>query len=90
VNILYEKKTHRDKFTIVGGMGIDYHLTERSRPEEVAERTIELIRTCASVGRFLLAPAHSHTDMDISKVKIMLDTIREYGNFKWKELSKST
>lgn len=89
VNILHEKKTHGDKFTIVGGMGIDYHLTERSKPEEVAERTIELIGTCAPGGRFLLAPAHSHPDVDISKVKIMLDTVREYGNFKWKELSKS-
>ncbi len=86
VDIPYEKKTHEDRFTIVGGMGIDYHLTRRSTPEEVVERTKELIRVCAPGGRFLLAPVHSHPDIDMTKVKIMLDTVREYGDYKWKEL----
>ncbi len=39
VDIPYEKKTHGDCFTIVGGIGIDYLLTERSKPEEVVEAT---------------------------------------------------
>lgn len=81
VDIPYEKKTHGDRFTIVGGIGIDYLLTERSKPQEVVEATKEIIRICASGGRFLLAPVHCHPDLDISKVKIMLDTAKEYGTY---------
>ncbi len=81
VDIPYEKKTHGDRFTIVGGVGIDYLLTERSKPEEVVDATKQIIRTCAPGGRFLLAPVHSHPDMDVSKVKIMLDTAREHGKY---------
>jgi len=81
VDIPYEKKTHGDRFTIVGGVGIDYLLTERSKPEEVVEATKDMIRVCAPGGRFLLAPVHCHPDLDISKVKIMLDTARKHGTY---------
>lgn len=81
VDIPYEKKTHGDRFTIVGGVGIDYILTERSKPDEVVEATMEIIRVCAPGGRFLLTPVHCHPDLDMSKVKIMLETAHEYGKY---------
>ena len=81
VDIPYEKKTHGDSFTIVGGVGVDYHLTRDSSPEEVAEATREIIRVCAPGSRFILAPVHSHPEMDMSKVKVMLETAWEYGKY---------
>jgi uroporphyrinogen decarboxylase len=85
VNIAYEKKTHGDRFTIVGGIGIDYTLTERSKPEEVVASTKEVIRTCAPGGRFILAPTHTHPDIDMSKVKIMIETAHKYGQYPLKD-----
>ena len=74
VDIAYEKTTHGGRFTIVGGMGVDYLLTARSLPTEVVAATREVVRVCAPGGRFLLAPAHSHSDIDMTKVRLMLDT----------------
>ncbi|MBW2365418.1 MAG: hypothetical protein JRF25_10215, partial [Deltaproteobacteria bacterium] len=76
-----EKELHGDQFTIVGGVGIDYLLTERSKPEEVEEGVKKLIRELAPGGRFIIGPVHTHPDMDMSKVKIMMDTVRKHGNY---------
>ncbi|TFG22809.1 MAG: hypothetical protein EU529_09390 [Promethearchaeota archaeon] len=81
VDIYKEKKIHGAKFTIIGNMGVDYLLTENSKPEEVVEKTKELIKNLAPGGRFILAPAHSHSEVDMSKEKIMLETAWEYGKY---------
>ncbi len=81
VDIYNEKKLHGDRVTIIGGMGIDYHLTGRSKDEEVVEKTKELIRICGPGGRFLLAPAHSEDGMPSHKLRVMLDAAREYGAY---------
>lgn len=81
VDIYKEKELHGDQFTIVGGVGIDYLLTEYSKPEEVEEGVKKLIRKLAPGGRFIIGPVHTHPDMDMSKVKIMMDTVRKHGNY---------
>jgi len=78
VDIHNEKKIHGNKFTMIGGMGIDYMLTKKSKPREVVEKTKELIKNLAPGGRFILAPSHSHPEVDMSKQKIMLETAREH------------
>ena len=81
VDIEYEKKTHGDRFTIVGGVGVDYMLTHRSKQEEVEEEVKRLIKVCGPGGRFLLGPVHDHPDMDMDKVKLMIKTVKEYGRY---------
>ncbi|TFG29436.1 MAG: hypothetical protein EU532_03090 [Promethearchaeota archaeon] len=81
VDIFKEKKLHGDKLTIIGNMNVDYLLTEKSKPEEVIEKTKELIRHLAPKGRYILAPAHSHAEIDMSKEKIMLETAWQYGKY---------
>jgi len=81
VDIYSEKKIHGDRFTIIGGMGVDYLLTERSRPEEVVEKTKELIKHLAPGGRFILAPAHSHSDIDMTKERLMIETAKQFGKY---------
>jgi len=81
VNIYKEKELHGDRFTMVGGVGVDYLLTEYSKPHEVKEGVKELIQTLAPGGRFIIGPVHTHPDMDMSKVKIMMDTVRDYGDY---------
>jgi len=81
VDIFKEKKRYGDKFTIIGGMGVDYLLTRQSKPEEVVEKTKELIKNLAPGGRFILAPSHSHPLVDMSKEIIMLETTWEYGKY---------
>jgi len=56
-------------------------LTKKSKPEEVVEKTKELIKRLGPGGRFIIAPAHSHPEVDMSKEQIMLDTIKKYGNY---------
>ncbi len=79
VDIAHEKKAHGDVFTIVGGVGVDHILTERSTADEVRAEVKKLIDLCAPGGRFLIGPVHDHPDMDMTKVKLMLETCREYG-----------
>lgn len=81
VDIYHEKRVHGDRFTIVGGVGVDYLLTKRSTPEEVVAETKKLIKSCGPGGRFLIGPVHDHPDMDMEKVKVMLETVREYGRY---------
>ncbi len=81
VDIYNEKKLHGDKFTIIGGVGVDYLLTPKSKPEEVVDKTKELIKHLAPGGRFILAPAHSLSIVDMSKEKIMLETAWKYGKY---------
>jgi uroporphyrinogen decarboxylase len=81
VDIAYEKKTHGDQFTIVGGVGVDYILTPRSTPDEVREELRRLIKLCAPGGRFIIGPVHDHPDMDMEKIRIMLEAAREYGTY---------
>ena len=81
VDIAYEKKTHGDRFTIIGGMGVDYLLTSRSKPEEVVDGVKHLIRTCAHGGRFILGPVNAHSEEDVSKIKVMIDATKEYGRY---------
>ncbi len=80
VDIKHEKVIHGDAFTIMGGIGVDYLLTERSKPQEVVDAVKDLIKTCASGGRFLIGPVHSHTDMSIEKLRLMIDTVKNVGN----------
>ena len=81
VDIYKEKKLHGDKLTIIGNVNVDYLLTERSKPEEVIEETKKLIKNLAPEGRFILAPAHSHSEVDMSKEKVMLEAAWEYGKY---------
>jgi hypothetical protein len=79
VDIAHEKQVHGDRFTIVGGVGVDYLLTPRSTAEEVRAETKRLIKLCGPGGRFLIGPVHDHPDMDMGKVRVMLETVREEG-----------
>ncbi|MBN2223989.1 MAG: hypothetical protein JW765_04865 [Deltaproteobacteria bacterium] len=81
VDIYREKEVHGDRFTIVGGVGVDYLLTPRSRPEEVVAETKKLIKALGPGGRFLIGPVHDHPDMDMEKVKVMLETVWEHGKY---------
>jgi len=81
VDLFHEKQAHGDRFTIIGGMGVDYHLTRRSRPAEVADRARELIRRLGPGGRFIMAPVHTHSDLDMSKAKVMIETVRAHGAY---------
>ncbi len=81
VDIAYEKKVHGDRFTIVGGVGVDYVLTERSTTEEVEDEVKRLIKICAPGGRFILGPVHDHPDMDVEKLKIMIEATKKYGKY---------
>jgi uroporphyrinogen decarboxylase len=81
VDIFREKEIHGDVFTIVGGVGIDYLLTPRSKPEEVEEKVIELIKRCGPGGRFLIGPIHDHPDMDMEKVRVMIEAAQRYGKY---------
>jgi uroporphyrinogen decarboxylase len=78
VDIFKEKRLHGDRFTIIGGMGVDYHLTTNSTAEEVKARTRELITRLGPGGRFILSNVHCLPTMDMEKFKVMLQADREF------------
>jgi len=81
VDICNEKKIHGDKVTIIGGVGIDYLLTERSKDEEIVDKVKELISKLGPGGRFMLSPVHSEDSMPAHKLQVMLDAVKKYGEY---------
>jgi uroporphyrinogen decarboxylase len=81
VDIFKEKQIHGDKVTIIGGVGVDYLLTERSTDEEVRLAVKDLIAKLGPGGRFMIGPVHGHSSMPAHKLEVMLDAVRTYGNY---------
>ena len=81
VNIVKEKEIHGDRAVMIGGMGIDYLLTDRSRDDEVVEQVKTLIRDLAPGGRFIIAPTHSISATPAHKLKVMIDAVKKYGSY---------
>lgn len=81
VDIYKEKKLHGDRVTIIGGVGIDYLLSERSRDEEIVEKVRELIANLAPGGRFILGPVHSEDGVPAHKLAVMIEAVHEFGAY---------
>ncbi|MCX5849663.1 MAG: hypothetical protein NTW65_09455 [Deltaproteobacteria bacterium] len=81
VDIFNEKKIHGDKVTIVGGVGIDYLLTEYSHDEEIVERVKLLCEKLGPGGRFILSPVHGESGTPAHKLRVMLDAAYKYGEY---------
>ena len=81
VDIFKEKKLHGDKVTIIGGVGIDYLLTDRSKDEEVVDQVKKLIKELGPGGRFMIAPVHSMSSIPAHKLRVMLDAAHKYGSY---------
>jgi uroporphyrinogen-III decarboxylase len=81
VDIVNEKKIRGDKTVIIGGMGIDYMLTDRSTDEDVVEEVKRLIQKLAPGGKFILAPTHSMSSVPGEKLKVMIDAVKEFGQY---------
>jgi uroporphyrinogen decarboxylase len=85
VDILKEKRERGDKMTIIGGVGVDYLLTDRSSDEEVVEEVKVLIRKLAPGGRYILSATHGLSSTPAHKMKVMVDACKMYGNYPIKE-----
>lgn len=81
VDIYREKKLHGDRVTIMGGVGIDYLLTERSQDDEVVAEVEKLIRELGPGGRFMIGPAHSISSIPANKLRVMLEAARTFGSY---------
>ncbi|MEA3223125.1 MAG: uroporphyrinogen decarboxylase family protein, partial [Thermodesulfobacteriota bacterium] len=81
VDIFNEKKIHGNQTAIIGGVGIDYLLTEHSQDEEVVEQVKTLIRGLGPGGRYIVAPAHSISSIPAHKMTVMIDAVHKYGKY---------
>ncbi len=81
VDIYREKEIRGDKVTIIGGVGVDYLLTDRSRDEEVVDKVKELIARLGPGGRFIISPVHSLSTIPAHKLKVMIDAVHAYGHY---------
>jgi uroporphyrinogen-III decarboxylase len=81
VDIFKEKTVHGQSKTIMGGVGVDYLLTDRSKEEEIVDEVRRLIRRLGPGDRFILAPGHSLSSIPASKMKLMVETARMYGTY---------
>jgi Uroporphyrinogen decarboxylase (URO-D) len=81
VDIYKEKEIHGDQVTIIGGVGVDYLLTDRSTDEEVTEEVKKMISALGPGGRFIIGPVHSLSSIPADKMKVMLDAVETYGKY---------
>jgi len=81
VNIFREKRERGDKMTIVGNVGVDYLLTDRSKDEEIVDEVKKLIRELGPGGRYILSPVHGLSSMPAHKMKVMVDACKKYGKY---------
>ena len=81
VDIYKMKKIYGNKLTIIGGVGVDYLLTDRSQDEEIVEEVKKLIKALGPGGRFIIGPVHSLSSIPAKKLKVMLDAVEEYGKY---------
>lgn len=81
VNIFNEKKKHGWQTVIIGGVGIDYLLTERSKDEEVAAHVKRLIKELGPGGRYIVSPAYSLSSIPAHKLRVMIDAVHQYGKY---------
>ncbi|GAB4324669.1 MAG: hypothetical protein Kow0069_30380 [Promethearchaeota archaeon] len=81
VDVLAQKRRIGDRFTIVGGAGVDYLLTAQSKPEEVVAETERLVRQLGPGGRFILAPVHSLPIVDMDRERLMVETCKRIGSY---------
>jgi uroporphyrinogen decarboxylase len=81
VDIFEEKKRHGEQTVMIGGVGIDYLLSDRSKDEEVVEHVKKMINELGPGGHFIMAPVHSMSSIPAHKLEVMIDTVKEYGNY---------
>jgi len=81
VDIYKEKKIHGDQVTIIGGVGVDYLLTDRSTDEEVTKEVKKMIKALGPGGRFIIGPVHSLSSIPADKMEVMLDAVETYGKY---------
>lgn len=81
VDIYKEKEIHGDQVTIIGGVGVDYLLTDRSTDEEIVEEVKKLITALGPGGRFIIGPVHSLSSIPAHKMEVMLDAVETYGKY---------
>jgi hypothetical protein len=79
VDIYKEKEIHGQQTVIIGGMGIDYLLTDRSKDEEVTEEVKKLVAGLGPGGKYILAPSHSMSSIPGRKLEVMIDAVRRFG-----------
>lgn len=81
VDIYKEKEIHGDQVTIIGGVGVDYLLTDRSTDEEVTKEVKKMIKALGPGGRFIIGPVHSLSSIPADKMEVMLDAVETYGKY---------
>jgi uroporphyrinogen decarboxylase len=81
VDIYRQKEINGGRVTIVGGIGVDYLLTERSTPEEVAAAVREQAQRLGKGGRYVMAPVHGLPSVPGDKLKTMVEALRVYGSY---------
>ncbi|HEY9160235.1 MAG TPA: hypothetical protein VIS94_04010 [Desulfomonilia bacterium] len=47
----------------------------------MVEAVKQLIKTCAPDGRFIIGPVHAHSEIDASKIRVMIETVKKYGKY---------
>lgn len=81
VDIYAQKNINGDRVTMVGGIGVDYLLTERSTHEEVASAVREQVKRLGANGRYILAPVHGLPSVPGDKLRTMVETLKDLGRY---------
>ena len=68
------------KLVLVGNIDVSYLLV-RGTKLEIEKAVKKAIEDAAKGGGFILSPAHSHADVDINRLKWMIEAAHNYGNY---------
>jgi uroporphyrinogen decarboxylase len=77
----YVKKEFGKKITFMGGIGIDYLLSDQSKDEEIDKAVRDYIQLMAPGGRFIIGPTHSETSIPAAKLRVLISAVKKYGAY---------
>ncbi len=80
VDLAHVKEMVGDRLCLIGNLDITHILVDASR-EEVFEAVRDSIQAAGAGGGYILAPTNSHPDMDVERLRWMLEAVEEHGRY---------
>ncbi len=80
VELAKAKEMVGDRLCLCGNVDIT-HILVKAEKEEVFEHVRNSIKAAGQGGGYIVAPTNSHEDMDVQRIRWMVDAVKKYGNY---------
>jgi len=81
VDIYSQKKLHGDRAVMIGGVDIDYTLTDQASDMDIENAVKDLMDGLAPGGRYIIGPAHSLASIPAHNLRVMIEAAHTHGAY---------